>query len=504
MNVKAIGAALVAAGLTMTAAAQGGSGAAPQPLLERAIEAMGGRERLASLKTLKIDAIGHNFALEQSERPEGPWLATYTQRVEERDVSGRRRWVQMQSRNWNFAGWSPASAMVVAKGVAARQFGERWLPGAAQDLDDAAEAFELGPERLLLTAHAAADLRRGASTTLQGVPHDAVTFSWRGRRVTLHLNAWTHLPTLLEIVRPDRLQIWGDVTTKRWYSYWTLERGGLMYPRQITTEWNGLPSGDETVMKIEIDAALDEARFAIPADVTAAFEKAKDVPSGLPAMHVDPKRAIDVADGVLQLAGSWNVLVVRQPDGLVVIECPISSRYSTEVLDELKKRYPDVPVKAVVTTSDAWPHIAGAREYVARRVPIHALDLNVPILDRLVRAPRSTDRDLQASTPQSPAWRRIGDRATIGTGDTRLELLPIRGELGERMAAVWMPGRRLLYASDMLQRNRDGSFFMPSMLAEIEALVRREKLDPERAVAMHLAPTPWPEITAALEKARMK
>jgi hypothetical protein len=101
-------------------------------------------------------------------------------------------------------------------------------------------------------------------------------------------------------------------------------------------------------------------------------------------------------------------------------------------------------------------------------------------------------------------WRVIGVLVTIGTGDTRLELLPIRGELGERMAAVWMPGRRLLYASDMLQRNRDGSFFMPAMLAEIEALVHREKLDPERVIAMHLAPTPWPEITAALEKARAK
>lgn len=501
MKAKGITAAIVAACLAAAVAAQGGA-STPQQLLDRAIEAMGGEARLTSLKTLKIDAIGHNFALEQSERPEGPWLVSYQQRVEERDVAGRRRWVQTQSRNWNFAGWSPASAGVVAGGVAARQFGERWLPGSPADLDDAAEVFELGPERLLLTARAAADLRRGATSTLQGVVHDAVAFSWHTRKLTLHLNTWTGLPTLLEIVQPDRILVWGDVTTKRWYSYWTLERGGLMYPRQITTEWNGLPSSDETVMKIEVDAPIDDSRFAIPAEVATAFETAKTRPFGWAAMHLDPKRAVDVADGVVQFPGNWNVVVVRQPDGLVVIEGPITSRYSVEVLDELAKRYPSVPVKAVVTTSDAWPHLGGIREYVARRVPVYAHDLNVAILDRLIRAPRSTDPDALSSRPQTPMWRRIGDRVTIGTGDTRIDLLPIRGELGERMAAVWMPGRRLLYASDMLQRNRDGSFFMPSMLAEIDALVRRERLDPDRVIAMHLAPTPWTEITAALEKAR--
>jgi hypothetical protein len=30
------------------------------------------------------------------------------------------------------------------------------------------------------------------------------------------------------------------------------------------------------------------------------------------------------------------------------------------------ERYPGVKVKAVVTTSDAWPHLGGVREYVAR------------------------------------------------------------------------------------------------------------------------------------------
>jgi len=62
-------------------------------------------------------------------------------------------------------------------------------------------------------------------------------------------------------------------------------------------------------------------------------------------------------------------------------------------------------------------------------------------------------------------------RVTIGSGDTRMDLIPVRGEFGERMMLAWFPQHRLLCASDMIQRGREkGSFFMPSMLAEVEAV----------------------------------
>lgn len=472
--------------------------------IDQALEAMGGITALQQFGPVRVEAIGHIFALEQSERPEGPWLASYQQRVETRDALRRRLVRRTQTRNWSVPDWSPnAPTLVVTDGIAARQVGERWVPGTAMDLAAADDAFDLSPERILLTARDAADLRSIPDRTLQGNLNHGFTFSRHGRALTLFLNAHTHLPTMLQIVRDDTFGIWGDVTERRWYSFWALEPGGVWYPRQITTDWNGFPFSDETALALTPQAALVEADLAVPAEVRAAFSKGLERPIGFGAIHLDPARAIEISADVVMLPGSWNVLLVRQADGVVVIEAPISGQYSAEVIAYASRRFPGAAIKAVVTTSDAWPHIGGVREYVARGVPIHRLDLNAPILDRLVAAPRAFSPDAQARSKRKPSWKTVTGRTVLGTGDTRVELLPVRGELGERMMFAWLPGLKLLYASDMVQRDRSGGFFWVGLLAEVEGVVRRDRLDTiERVAAMHMPPTPFNEITSALAKVR--
>lgn len=65
--------------------------------------------------------------------------------------------------------------------------------------------------------------------------------------------------------------------------------------------------------------------------------------------------------------------LVQQDDGIVIVEAPISSGYSAKVIAEVHRRFPGKAIKAVITTSDSWPRLAGIREYVAQRIPIHAL-----------------------------------------------------------------------------------------------------------------------------------
>ena len=96
-------------------------------------------------------------------------------------------------------------------------------------------------------------------------------------------------------------------------------------------------------------------------------------------------------------------------------------------------------------------------------------------------------------------------RMTIGTGDTRVELFPVRGETGERMMLAWLPGAKVLYSSDLIQPGRPGTntFFMPMMLAEVEAAVRREGITGvELVFGMHLTPRPWADVLAAIAAAK--
>lgn len=468
---------------------------------------MGGAAAIQAVGPIRIDTIGHGLALEQSERPEGPWVVSYRQKVEIRDAAKRRLVRRGQTRDWNFTSWSPDStALVVSEGTAARHTGEQWTPGTAFDLAYADDAFELSPERLLFTAREAADARVVPDRTLQGVRNHGVAFTWRGNAATVFVNANTHLPTLLEIVRnDDRFGVWGDVTERRWYSFWSMERGGVWYPRQVTVEWNGQPYSDETTLALAANAPLAEAELAIPADVRAAFAASLSRPIGLGSLRLDASKAIDLADGVVMLPGSWNVVLVRQDDGIIVIEAPISAQYSADVLAYAAQRFLGATVKAVITTSDAWPHIGGVREYIARGIPLYHLDLNGGILDRLAAAPRTISTDALARAPRPPQWHGVGGRTILGSGANRIELLPVRGELGERMMHVWFPALNLLYASDMIQRDRSGGFFWPGLLAEVEAVVTRERLASiERVSAMHATPLPWKDVTTALAALRAR
>jgi hypothetical protein len=89
-----------------------------------------------------------------------------------------------------------------------------------------------------------------------------------------------------------------------------------------------------------------------------------------------------------------------------------------------------------------------------------------------------------------------------GTGRNRVEFLPLRTEAGERMLFVWFPEHRLLYTSDLVQPMPDGSFFNMAQVAEVVEVATREKLEVARVFGMHLGPTDWTALTAAVEKAR--
>ena len=473
---------------------------AARAAIAHAIVAMGGEAALKGVSALQLESIGHDYFIDQSERPEGPFVLRYLSTSELRDVKGGRSRIESQQRFSQVPDWTPGrGATIVDEDAAAISSAGRWTPAPRQSYDDGRERIELGPERLLFTALSAPDLAVAGDEQVQANPQHVVTFGWRGRKARLLLNAYTMLPTALEIRTEDENGIWGIITTTTYYSLWTLLPGGVRYPLQTDREWNGVSRSSWTITRVGVNPAIDDTSLAIPVETKHAFAAAPA--GGIPALTFDAAKRSEVAPGVVQYAGAWNVGVVQQPDGLVVIEAPIGSRYSAQVLDELAARYPGVRVKAVITTSDAWPHLGGVREYVARGIPVYALDLNRPILQRLLKADYSAHPDALARAPRAGVFRWISGRTVIGSGDTQIELYPVHGENGERMMFAYLPAAKLLYSSDEIQRARNGDFFMPEYLVEVRDAVNREHLGVERIFGFHVGVTPWTEIEAAIGKA---
>lgn len=483
--------------------------ATPRPsakgIVRDAIAQMGGDEKLRTLKNVRFQAIRHRNMLEQSERPEGPYIVEYHEVSELRDLEhGRFQQTESVRALTQSTG---KQTTLVADGVACYEMNGQSMPASPEEVQVAEENLQLGPERILLTALDAADLRAESDTILQSVPQHVVAFTWKSSSVRIFLNSYTSLPTAVEwsSAYPNNMywSAWGDVTTRVYYSAWWLMLGGIHYPLQWDYFRNNLPDQVLSVTSIEPNVDLPPDAFKISPESKAAFEKTAGqlLDDRATQLGTPGQPAVELAEGVVFIPGAWNATLVRQSDGVVILEAPISSSYSAKVIAEANRRWPGIPVKAVISTSDSWPHIAGVREYVAQEIPVYALDLNVPILSRLVSAPHTIIPDALTKAPKRADLRMVSGKTVVGEGANRLEIYPIRGETSERQMMVYFPKHKLLYGSDPFQRMEDGTYTFPQTVWELMHAVEREKLSVDTFFMMHIGPTPWSDLQKVVASA---
>lgn len=476
-------------------------------LLLASAEAMGGEAVLRQIKVVELKAVGYRNMLEQSERPEGPYLVDYQQVREIRDYVHRRRRVEVENRGYatpdwylQSSGWTK-STYLVAAGAAAVERGGKFFPFSARALQDAEEALAFSPDQLILTALDSPDARLEPDIILHGFPHHVISFTWKQMPVRLFLNPHTGLPAVFEYKgrRPADAfwSVWGDVTTRVSFAAWTLETNGIHFPRHTTIERNGMLEYAWDATAVSFNPETVETEFVIPEEVRQAFAKRPQTIDQMPlGSAAIPAR--ELAGGVIQIPGAWNVSLVRQGDGVVIIEAPLSSAYTTKVIDEVARRFPQAPIKAVVTTSDAWPHIGGVREYVARRIPIYVLDLNRPLIERILFASHALRPDLLARSPQKPRFQIVSGKVTIGSGVNIIEIYPYRTQTGERQMMVYLPNHKLLYSSDLFAADGSGGYFTPQYVSEFLSAIRRERLTVKTVFGMHLDPTDFEKIEASI------
>jgi hypothetical protein len=468
--------------------------ATPRACVALAMVAMGGRQKLAAISNEQIDVIGHRTLAEQSYRQD-PFITAYTRTHRTVDFASGHVLNETHT-TWPESDPGTTAAEVSNTLIATAQAaivhtGSGDAPAPLSSIDDARATLALGPERLLLTADAAPDLHYEASETLRSTPHTVLAFHWNGMPVKLLLNGFNHLPDALESTRgfDDYWFAWGDVHQRVYFDNWKILQG-VVYPTNRVEERNGIPWSSAQVLDAKFNVALDDKQFAMDPKAAAQSAQAK----GWDATFDDSDH-VALAPGVDLYQGSWNVTLIRQDDGVLVLETPISPRFAQGVLAKARKDNPTLPIKGVLTTSDSWPHLAGVREAVAEKLPVYALDLNRPILDRLVNAPHTLRPDELQLHPQPPHWITVSGKLAIGSGPNRVVLYPLRGAATERQYMVYFPQHKLLYASDTLVLESKHTVYDPELVREVMQAVEREHLDVDTVYAMHQGPTSWSEVT---------
>jgi hypothetical protein len=476
-----------------------------QQCVHLAMDAMGGRERLEQVKSLRLQDIGHTLLMEQSYR-QAPFITSYSRDITTLDLTNRRV-LSVVNSVWPESDPNQAesdSTLIVGNsndndgGVYHATSGD--TPCSLDDLAVARQMLDLGPARLLLTAASAPDLHFDAPQTLRSSAHTVLAFTWQKTPVRVLLNPFNHLPDAVETTQAfhDFWYFWGDVQQRIYFDNWKLFQG-IRYPTNLVEERNGTVWSSTQALNVELNVLIDEKAFAM----NAKAAKQSTESHGWNRPFRADKDTI-LAPGVDLFPGSWNSTIVKQSDGIVILEVPISVLYTQGVVEEAKKRYPGLPIKAVLSTSDSWPHTGGVRYAVAQHFPLYILDLNRPLLDKMVAAPHTLDADVLASSKPAPKpdWRLVSQKEVIGKGENRMELYPLRGASTERQYMVYFPEHRLLYASDTLAMNGDGTLYDPELMYEVVEAAQRANLQIDTVFAMHQSPMPWSQVLQLVEKAR--
>ncbi len=458
-------------------------------LLNSSLESMGGNDLLSSLKSLRYTAKGHEYMLEQSERPAGPFMVSYfTVQVEKNLTNPKCLYSFKYAANSR-----PYQILVDGDRVGAIN-GKNMFPM----YPETDEQTDLAPEKIIFTA-IQSNPQYIKDTVLQGINHHVIFFSWKQVPIRLFINQYTHLITGVEIMRyytSNFNYVWGDTKRLTLYSFWHLEKNGLHYPFQSDVFVNGQHFSTATIDSIQFDQLISLDSLVI---TDSSFAKMQLMKKMIDPLEEPKLKSTEIASGIYFVPGNWNTSFIKTEMGIYIIEAPVSSVYSDAVIEEIKKIFPATKIAGIISTSDAWPHIGGLRTYAAQNIPIYILDLNHGVVKDLLLAKHTIFPDRLSLKKTIPALNLINKRAVLGTGDNQMEIYPMYTESGERMMVIYFPVKKLLYTSDLVQPSSKGGFFMKQYLSEINDVVNREGLSVENIFGMHLPLTSYSKLLKALD-----
>ena len=451
-------------------------------LIVQSMQAMGAG--WDSVKTMSLDGYGYQNQIDESERPEGPYIPIQIQRNILIDIAHNTSQVVQTTQSYIFG---VTDTTVFNGDEIATKAGGAFV--ASQNGVELRDELNLSPEIALKKALGSPHLTYLKDTIYQKANHSIVSFRDKGFPVRIFLNKETSLISAIEITKPfnqDFSGIWGDIKKTIIYSFWMVLSKGIHYPLQQDCYLNNYYKTSFLVDKWKINPAINSEALQIPEDVKEQSKQLVGKQNEAFKQQVE-KGGKEIAPGIWFINGLCNTTVVEQPDGIVVIESAFSSFYSDLIIAKVHTVIPGKKIKALVSTSDAWLHIGGMRSFAAiAGIKIYHPVRNLPLLKKLLKAPYKTEPDVLAKTANpSYTLNGITDTLAVGTGSNKMVMYSYKTETGDRQMMVYFPQHKLLYTSDLYQGKYKGDYWNKQIVWEVYHSIKTRKIDVQHFYAMH-------------------
>jgi len=304
----------------------------------------------------------------------------------------------------------------------------------------------------------------------------------------------------------DRLITWvpdpvmGDEMVEIRYSDYKDVGGGVKLPAHVHAHMGDhplIPGGHNW-----LDLRISDAKV----NVANATQAVPDAVRSAPLPNQQRVVATKLADGVVHMGGgSHNSLAVEFKDYVVVIEGPLNNQRTNAVVAEVKKTFPNKPIRYVVNTHNHFDHLGGIRGYVAEGATVITDERNRNFYQRVVLAPQSrtlspdrlSQRPFAPTGPGQLMVQGFTDQYAISDGNQTIELYHVEGlNHSDNMLIAYLPKQKIVVSADMGGPPPAGSPAPANISNNSIVLynnIKRLKLDVTTHVPIHGAPGPQAE-----------
>ncbi len=460
-----------------------------QAILDAA-DAMGGRQKILSIKTLTIEGEGDAPNVGQNKMPDSElpnWKVTEFKRTIDLP-NHRMRVEQRRTAQFQFAGANTQRQTQGLDGDVAYNVNENGKAARASESAMRDRRVEMLHHPLVIVRAALDDPMVKVTGFRQSGNFEVVEIdTGRDEHVTLALDAATKLPARVTSMSYNANL--GDVAIDTTFGdYETVD--GVKLPKRLTTKIDRYPQFDVHVTKNALDA--DASGLAAPDSVKSA-----PVPPNIAPVNVT---AEPVGKGIWWLAGSGNhrSVVFEFDDHLVLFEVPLNEARSKAVIDKART-LSSKPLTQVIVSHHHFDHSGGLRVAVAEGLTIITYKDNIPFFKELLARKHSIVADALALHPQEARFIPVDDSMTLKDRSMEVQLYHLLDNPREGTNLfAYVPRDRILVQADLYDSTWTYHYWGENVIDNIEKI---RKLKVDKQVPIHGAIQTYAEMVKTIRSA---